>query len=100
MNEPLIQGRQTIRAHLESGPVGAVLVWTPLQADVSRSRDLGYTFGTYELRIPGTNGPPTVRHGKYVSIWKRQADGSWKIVVDTGNPNPPPEGGLVPLPRE
>ena len=32
-----------------------------------------------------------VRHGKYVTIWKKQADGSWKFVVDIGNPSSPPE---------
>jgi len=64
------------------------LVWTPVGADISASGDLGYTWGTYEFRSKDKDGKPTVDHGKYTSIWKKQKDGSWKVVLDMGNASP------------
>jgi ketosteroid isomerase-like protein len=66
------------------------LTWTPVGADISRSGDLGYTYGTYEFRSKDKEGKPFVDHGKYTSIWKKQIDGSWKVVLDMGNVNPAP----------
>ena len=64
------------------------LVWTPVGADISASGDLGYTWGTYEFRSKDKDGKPIVDHGKYTSIWKKQGDGSWKVVLDMGNASP------------
>jgi ketosteroid isomerase-like protein len=61
------------------------LMWTPVDAGISMSGDLGYTSGTYEFRSKDKDGKPTVSHGKYTSIWKKQPDGSWKVVLDMGN---------------
>lgn len=61
------------------------LTWKPEGADVSSSGDLGYTFGTFEFSTVGKDGRPAVEHGKYTSIWKKQKDGSWKVVLDMGN---------------
>ena len=60
------------------------LTWTPVGADISASGDLGYTYGTYEFRSKDKDGKPVVDHGKYTSIWKKQKDGSWKVVLDMG----------------
>jgi ketosteroid isomerase-like protein len=65
------------------------LIWTPVGADISASGDLGYTYGTYEFRSMDKDGKPFVDYGKYTSIWKLQKDGSWKVVLDMGNSNPP-----------
>jgi ketosteroid isomerase-like protein len=67
------------------------LLWTPIGADISGSGDLGYTYGTYEFHSKDKDGKPTVEHGKYTSIWKMQAGGSWKVVLDMGNASPGPE---------
>ena len=64
------------------------LTWTPVGADISSSGDLGYTWGTYEFRSKDKNGKPVVEHGKYTSIWKKQKDASWKVVLDMGNASP------------
>ena len=61
------------------------LTWTPVGADISASGDLGYTYGTFEFHSKDKDGKPTVEHGKYTSIWKKQKDGSWKVVLDMGN---------------
>ena len=66
------------------------LTWTPVGADMCASGDMGYTYGTYEFRSKDKDGKPTVDHGKYTSIWKKQKDGSWKVVLDMGNASAEP----------
>jgi ketosteroid isomerase-like protein len=61
-----------------------------VSADISASGDLGYTYGTFEFRSINKDGKPVIAHGKYTSIWKRQKDGSWKVVLDMGNSSPEP----------
>lgn len=61
------------------------LTWTPVYADMAASGDLGYTYGTYEFRSKDKDGKPTIEYGKYVSIWKKQKDGNWKVAMDMGN---------------
>ena len=55
------------------------LVWWPTVAGISRSGDLGFTFGPYE--IDGKRG------GHFFTVWKKQADGAWKWVFDGGAQN-------------
>ena len=66
------------------------LEWTPVGADISSSRDLGYTYGNYEFHSKDKDGHPHVDYGKYTSIWKLQKDGRWKVVLDMGNTSPEP----------
>jgi len=67
------------------------LTWKPVYADMAASGDLGYTYGTFEFRSRDKDGKPTVEYGKYVSIWKKQKDASWKVVMDMGNSSPSPK---------
>ncbi len=90
-NENVVKGLDGIRKQFAEFPAGATLAWKPFHADVAASGDLGYTLGTFELRGKGADGQPTVRYGKYCSVWKRQADGTWKWVVDVGTPSPAPQ---------
>jgi len=61
------------------------LTWTPTDAGISLSGDLGWTTGTYEFRSKDKDGKVKVEHGKYSSIWKKQPDGNWRVVLDMGN---------------
>ncbi len=70
---------------------GNKLEWTPEFADMSASGDLGYTYGTFVFRSKDKNGNPVSEHGKYTSIWKKQKDGTWKVVLDMGNSSTPPK---------
>ena len=67
------------------------LTWAPVGADISASGDLGYTYGTYEFHSKDKDGKPVVDYGNYTSIWKKQKDGSWKVVLDMGNASPGPK---------
>jgi ketosteroid isomerase-like protein len=61
------------------------LTWKPAGAGIAKSGDLGYTYGTYEFSTKDKDGKPVVDHGKYTTIWKKQKDGIWKVVLDMGN---------------
>ena len=61
------------------------LLWTPVGGDMAASGDFGYTYGTFEFRSRDKEGKLVSNYGKYTSIWKRQKDGSWKVVLDMGN---------------
>jgi ketosteroid isomerase-like protein len=67
------------------------LTWTPDYADMAASGDLGYTYGTYEFHVKDKDGRPIVEHGKYMTVWKKQKDGSWKVAMDMGNSSPSPK---------
>jgi ketosteroid isomerase-like protein len=67
------------------------LTWKPVYADMAASGDLGYTYGIFEFRSKDKEGNPSVEYGKYVSIWKKQKNGSWRVVMDMGNSSPNPK---------
>ena len=74
-------------------PADMQLLWEPRYGDVSASGDLGYLTGPVRnIRKSRDNGRP--RHSNYASIWKRQPDGSFKVVMDFGVTTPQP----VPFP--
>jgi ketosteroid isomerase-like protein len=56
------------------------LTWEPRGGDIAASGDMGYTYGVYVLK-----DSVNVQKGTYVTIWKKQADGKWKFVLDSGN---------------
>jgi ketosteroid isomerase-like protein len=64
------------------------LTWSPVAASISASGDMGYTWGTYEFRSKLNDGSERVEHGKYITVWKKQGDGTWKVAVDMGNTGP------------
>jgi ketosteroid isomerase-like protein len=69
------------------------LMWEPVEAHVATAGDLGYTIGRYERMRALTDGTSDVATGSYVTIWRKQADGAWKAVLDIGTPDVPPAGG-------
>jgi ketosteroid isomerase-like protein len=74
-------------------PEGTSLTWMPIKADMAASGDLGYTYGTYVYTAKNKEGKLVANYGKYTSIWKKQKDGQWKVVVDMGNSSPDPKTG-------
>jgi ketosteroid isomerase-like protein len=83
---PLIQGKVEIAKGMGFlDDKNNSLTWVPVGADISAAGDLGYTYGTFEFRSKDKDGKVAVDRGKYTSIWKKQKDGSWKVVLDMGN---------------
>ncbi len=64
-----------------------LLTWRPAFVDVARANDMGYTTGPWEFRKESPQDKP-VGYGHFVTVWKRQADGKWKVAVDLGISHP------------
>jgi ketosteroid isomerase-like protein len=87
--EPPIRGREAIKVHLSAGPPG-FFRWQPSAADVSQTADVGYTWGTGILQTKGPDEKLRIGYCKYVSVWKKQNSGRWKVVLFSTSPSPPP----------
>lgn len=86
--EPAMKGSDAIRAgfaEMSKAP-GFSVTWTPQKAEVAGSGDLAYTTGAYTMTMGGAT-----EKGKYVTAWRKQADGSWKVVEDIFNADGPPQ---------
>jgi ketosteroid isomerase-like protein len=79
------------------GPQTFTLSWDPVFADVSQAGDLGFTTGPYWVTDNAKKQPPS--YGYYFSIWRKQSDGSWKVLLDYGTdaPTPPDTASAPPL---
>ena len=88
---PVATGHEAIRAYLSEGFAAPELAlhWTTTKAELSRTGDLGYTYGTYELSFQDAEGNPVASQGKSLVVWKKQADGQWKVVADMFNRGAP-----------
>jgi len=86
---PIVRGHEAIRDLMSPAfeSEGFEFHWEPEEADIAASGDIGYTIGRYERTVTGSDGTSNTTTGKYVSIWKRQEDGTWKVAVDLGTPN-------------
>lgn len=87
---PMARGKEASRgvfAELEAMREYS-LTWRPSMADASG--DLGYTIGTYRMQFQDLGGRPVAIDGKYMTVWKKQPDGRWKVAVDMFNGNGAP----------
>jgi ketosteroid isomerase-like protein len=68
---------------------GRHLNWQPAFAAISSSGEVGLTTGPWELKKSAAD-PTPLAFGQFVSVWKKQPDGSWKVIVDVGIDHPSP----------
>lgn len=59
-----------------------MMTWEPKSAMVAASGELAFTYGIYSMK---PNNSDSVQYGTYVTIWKKQANGKWKFVLQSGN---------------
>jgi uncharacterized protein (TIGR02246 family) len=86
-NAPIATGKEQIQkvwTGLMAMP-GFSLSFAPTKIEVAKSGDLAYDVGTFELKVNDASGKPTTEIGKYVVVWKKQADKQWKVVADIFN---------------
>jgi ketosteroid isomerase-like protein len=89
-NNP-VQGVNNIYNGMKDNQSNYTLDWSPRYAEVAKSGELGYTWGTYSLAYKDKNGEEQKSYGKYLNIWKKQANGNWRVAVDIGNDSPDPD---------
>ena len=58
--------------------------WWPVNSEISASKDIGYTWGRYEEQTIQDDGAIVEKSGKYITVWRKNANGEWKSTVDMG----------------
>jgi len=82
-NDSIIKGKENIKAYYLNKPNKNVSInWTPDYIDVSEDGTLGYSYGKYILKTTKQDGSVTESKGIFHTVWKKQADNSWKYVWD------------------
>ncbi len=84
-NNKLVIGKENLSELFESQvskPRDEKLSWKPDFVDVSSSGDLGYTYGKFTYSFTDSTGTTIENEGVFHTVWKRQADGSWRFVWD------------------
>jgi uncharacterized protein (TIGR02246 family) len=86
---PAAKGKESIRknwAQLLAAP-GLGLSFQTTTVEIARSGELAYETGTYDFVTTDKKGKSSDEKGKYVVVWKKQNDGTWKAAVDIDNPD-------------
>jgi len=90
-----VLGKKWMQEHpLPALPTRSVLSWQPIFADVARAGDLGYTTGPWQFRKDLKEAKPAA-FGNFMTVWKKQANGSWRFVLDLGISNPEPKSAAI-----
>lgn len=86
-NEPIAVGKEAAKrvwaAYFADSTYA--ISWKTTHAGGSKGGDIGFTTGTYEDSFVGPDGKRVMGRGKYVCVWAKQADGTWKAIHDTWN---------------
>ena len=86
-----VKGKQWMIEHpLPPSDKRPLLRWYPAVAGMARAGDMGYTTGPWEFKSDIHDAKP-VAWGNFLTVWKKQADGSWKFAIDLGISNPQPD---------
>ena len=67
---------------------GPTISWAPTKAEALVAGDVGSTVGTWERHTKDARGGDIVRHGQYLTVWRKQKDGVWRAEYDTGSTSP------------
>lgn len=88
--QPTVEGKTAIKGMVTSmlAIPGFHVTWNPESAVVSSSGDLGYTSGTNAFTSTDATGKLVTEKGRYLTVWRKQADGRWRCVMDFGNSGP------------
>jgi len=81
-----VNGKQ---AHQQFPDTTSVLMWEPFCVEISAGADMGYTTGKWMFKRSREEDAPAA-YGRYLSIWRKAADGDWKVVLDLGISHPKP----------
>jgi|SRR5690349_8825234 len=89
--QPIVEGKAAIRAYVAacfSNPVFKIR-WKSTKVTFSPDGKMAYMRATDEMTVPGPDGAPVTLHLRGIAIWRLEADGQWRCVVDIANEEPP-----------
>jgi ketosteroid isomerase-like protein len=88
--QPALIGKAAITAMVQRGfkDPNFSITWEPERAVISESGDMGYLIEHNRVNFTDPTGKARTVFGKGVTIWKKDASGNWKNVVDIFNTNP------------
>ena len=91
--QAVIVGRDSIRTLMMPAFADPMysLSWEPMLAEVAASGELGYTLGRYERRRTAADGTVSSETGSYLTVWRREGGGEWRVALDIGSPDQEPE---------
>ena len=86
--QPVLNGKNAIRKMVEDSykMPGFRIGWQPQSVVVSESGDMAYLIENSQISFTDSTGKPVTINNKAVTIWRKQADGSWKNAVDISTP--------------
>jgi ketosteroid isomerase-like protein len=93
-----VLGEVAIAAGTKWSPSDYQLVWTPEGGRMGPAGDMGFTWGHYEGHFKKPDGSPGTVTGRYMTVWKKQPDGSWKVALDASNDEPAKKEDCCKLP--
>ena len=84
------KGHDEIREHMAKAfpDTAQILAWRPVTAEVSNDGTMAYTIGTWDFHLRGKDSAASAGTGHYLTVWRRQADKSWKVLADIGTQHP------------
>jgi ketosteroid isomerase-like protein len=97
--QAMVMGRAAIAAKANWDPKEYQLSWVPEGGQMGPSNDMGFTWGHYEGHSKDKNGQPVTISGRYITVWKKMADGEWKVAMDASANGPAESGACCAIPK-
>lgn len=96
--QPLI-GKIAIAKSANWSPKVYQLAMKVTEASMGPSGDMGYAWGHFDGHSKDVNGNDVVTKGRYITVWRKQPDGKWKVILEAGANEPPEAGDCCRLPE-
>lgn len=77
---PIVGKPSLIESYIGKSDSGVVLTWKPAKAIIAESGELGFTYGFW-MSVSQND----TSRGTYLTVWKKNTNGQWKYIADTGN---------------
>lgn len=91
-----VKAEMAKRPPLDPSKPRATLDWYPVLSDLASSGEMGFNLGPSLLTPAPGDDKVKPRHGYFFSVWKRQADGKFKVMLDIGSDTSGPAAGDSP----
>jgi len=92
-------GKAAIAAQARWDPKQYQLTWIAQGARMGPSNDMGFTWGHYDSVAKDVHGETVKTSGRYMTVWRKMQDGSWKVQMESSAEEPQDPGACCTLPK-